>query len=623
MEIVQFFGRLHPLILHLPVGILAIAFLMELAGKSKRYQNLQPAVGFALMVGMWSAIFAVVSGYLLSWEGGYEAATLNLHKWLGIATAAIAVIVYFLHRSKASSVGKKIYFPTFGGLMLLLTLTGHYGGSLTHGSDFLTEPFDEESQEDEVVITNMDSALVFNDLIEPILQQKCVSCHNESKIKGDLLMTTPAGLQAGGKTGAFFVAGDAANSLFLQRAHLPIENKKHMPPKGKKQLTKDEIALLEWWVQEGAHFDKKVGALEQPETVKTILGKYVTPDQSVFALKIDPPSESSVRKIKQSGIPIEYVAQDLPFVTVSLRGREDIDKSTFKQLSDVAEQVIELDLSKTNMTDELLSYLEDFPHLQKLFLQRTQVTGKSLAVIDQLKYLEYLNLYETPLEDNALQSITKLASLQNVYLWRTNVSPKAIEALKNARPRLHVNTGINTEIFGGSSLKAPLIMVERDIFQDSIQVEFKINFKNVDLFYTLDGTLPDSTSFRYTEPFKLTQTADIQVIAKKEGWETSEPSSKSVLRAKYQPKAVQLDQPPHERYQAEGASSLVNFKKGMIDFTSGEWLGYEKENLIATLDMGASEAVSAVTVSALESTSSYIFFPKQLKVSVSKDGKNF
>ncbi|MFK8009987.1 MAG: FN3 associated domain-containing protein [Saprospiraceae bacterium] len=623
MEIIQFFGRLHPIILHLPIGILAVAFLMEWAGRKEKYAKLLPAVGFAIQLGMWSAILACGSGYLLSWEGGYNDTMLWQHKWLGIGTAAISVIVYFLHKGKNSRAGKKLYFPIFGILMLLIGATGHLGGSLTHGSDFLTEPFSGEKKNEEVAISNMDSAMVFQDLVQPIFKKKCVSCHNESKIKGELLMTTVEGFKKGGKTGAFFVAGNASKSLFLQRAHLPLEEKEHMPPKGKKQLTKDEITLLEWWVEQGGDFDKQVANLEQLEEIKTILAKYTEVDKSIFALNVDPASPSTIQKLRQAGIPIEIISEEKPFVTASLRGRKDLDKSVLKQLQNISEQLIELDLSNTNMNDELISYLDEFPHLQKLFLQKTQVTGKNLDVLDELEYLEYLNLYNTPLEDEALEPITKLANLQSIYLWQTNVSPKAIEQLKNTRPRLNVNTGIDDEIFGSAELKSPLIMVKEDIFTDSVLVKFVINFRGVDIFYTLDGTTPDSTSLKYSEPFYLKKTAEIKVVGKKEGWGTSLIAQKTVVRAKYQIADIALDKLPHERYQAEGPNSLINFKKGTTNFTEGEWLGYEKSGMIATLDMGKNVEVSNVSVSALDGNNSYIFFPKQINVSISENGKNF
>jgi len=623
MDIIQFLGRLHPLVLHLPIGILVLAFLMECVSRKEKYKGLKLAISFVLLVGMCTAVAAAISGYVLSLEGGYEETTLSRHKWFGIATALLAVLVYFFQQQRNKSIGGKLYVFLFSMLMFLIGITGHLGGSLTHGSDFLTEPFFKEVEKNELSINNIDSVLVFQDLIQPIFKQKCVNCHNESKIKGELLLTTVEGIKKGGKLGAFLVKGDIENSLFLQRAHLPLADKKHMPPKGKKQLTENEIALMEWWVDKGAQFNKKVGDIDQPTNIKTILAKYTRHNKSVFALQIEPLSQSVIQKIKRAGISVEQLAKDQPFVKVSLRGRNDLSQQTFDQLKKISEQLIELDLSKTNITDDMLSLLDQFPHLRKLSLQQTKITGRNFDILYQLKYLEYLNLYETPLEDYALEAIKKIASLKNLFLWQTKLSSNEIEALKNARPLLQISTGVDQSIFGSAQLKPPIINVEKDIFSDSLEVTFEINLKDVNLYYTTDGTPPDSTSQQYIDPLQLTETAHIKVITQKEGWETSEPAEKTVVRAKYKPIDIQLNQPPNDKYKADGAPSLINLKKGTTEFTAGEWLGYQKKNMTATLDLGGSVPVSNISISALEDTNSYIFFPKNITVSVSKDGKKY
>jgi len=623
MEIIQFIGRLHPLILHLPIGILLIAFLMEWMSRKEKYNSFTPAVGFAIQVGMWSAIFAAISGYLLSWEGAYDEVILTRHKYLGIATAVISVVVYFLHQRKKSKFGQNFYLPIFGILMLLIGITGHLGGSLSHGSEFLTEPFSDKKESKDVLSSNLDSAFIFQDLIQPIFISKCIRCHNESKIKGDLLMSTIEGIQKGGRTGLFFEAKNPKNSLFLKRVHLPLNEKKHMPPKGKKQLTKDEIELLEWWISEGGSFDKKIGNLTQPKKIKTILKKYTQTDKSVFALNIAPADVNTIQNLRQTGFPIKIFTKEKPFVTINLRGRKDLNKNTFKQLKKVSKQLIELDLSDTNMDDKLFPYLLFFPHLQKLFLQKTKIKGANLHQLQDLKYLEFLNLYDTPLEEKYVLSISKFPALKNLYLWKTSFSQKTIAQLKNERPKLQINTGINNDIFGSAQLKPPLIKVKKDIFKDTISVEFKMNFRGVNLFYTLDGSPPDSTSSIYSKPIILSQTADIQVIAYKNNWHSSEIAQRTIVRAKYQPKNIKLDIPPNEKYQADGSKSLINFKKGTTDFGAGEWLGYQEKNVSATLDLGKKEEISSLSVSALEATSSYIFYPKKLEILISNDGKNF
>jgi uncharacterized membrane protein/mono/diheme cytochrome c family protein len=622
MEFLTFIGRLHPLVLHLPIGILGLAFLMEWLSKREKYQSLQAAVGFSLWAGMWSAILAAATGYLLSREGGYEANTLIRHQWLGIATAVSAVVVFFLQKNKNKAALRKAYLPAFGFLMILLAISGHLGGSLTHGHNFLSAAFsaDEDTPR---TIANIDSAIIYQDLIQPIFKQKCIGCHNESKTKGGLLMATMEGLQKGGETGAFFIAGDVEQSLFLQRVHLPDDDDEHMPPKGKAQLTADEIALMEWWVSEGAHFDARAGASPQSEKIRNILKRYSRTEQGVFALDIKDPGEKKIQNIRQAGITIERVAQGRPFVKASLRGVDSLSENSLKKLRPVAKQLIELDLSHSNFSSELLPYLSKFPHLHKLSLQHTQITAQHLDVLKKLKYLTYLNIYNTPLDDHAIATLAQLASLQKLYLWQTAISPQAIEQLQKALPQLNINTGVEAAFYDNAALNPPIIVTAQDIFTDTVEVAFTINLKGVDIFYTLDGTPPDSTSIKYSSPISVTQTSDIQVIAKKEGWITSPPAHKSVIKVGYQAVDVRLEQAPDGRYKAGGASSLVDFKKGTTDFAAGAWLGYEKSHMIATLDLGKTEEVSKVIVSALEATASYIFFPRQLKVSLSENGHNF
>ncbi|MFK7933052.1 MAG: chitobiase/beta-hexosaminidase C-terminal domain-containing protein [Saprospiraceae bacterium] len=621
MAIIEFFGRLHPLILHLPIGVLFVAFAMAWLSRKESYQNLQPAVGFALQLGAATCVLAAVSGYVLSNEGGYDEELLNYHKWLGIATAVGAIGVYVLHLNRESW-GQKIYFPAFAGVLALIGGAGHFGGSLTHGSEFLMEPFQPKAEE-RAAITNIDSAYVFADLVQPILQQKCVSCHNESKIKGELLLTTIEGIKKGGEKGKFFVAGNTSQSRFLQRVHLPATDKLHMPPKGKQQLTQDEIRLLEWWVAQGADFKKQVAEVEQTEEVRAVLTKFTAADNSVLALDIEPASTSALAALQQAGAKIDVILEEKPFITVQLRGKQDLDKKVMQALAEVGEQTVALDLSQTNLTDDLLSYLADFPHLQKLFLQKTAITGGSLDALKDLKYLEYLNLYGTPLTDAAVPLLSELTSLRNLFLWETNVSAASIQQLKTARPDLTINTGIDPEVFGKAKLKPPLIVLGKEIFTDSTTVEFDLNINGIEIFYTLDGTPPDSTSTKYTGKFYVTESANIQVIASKTGWEASEPAQQGAVRARYAAQSAKLNKPPHERYKAEGGKSLIDFTKGTINFTDSEWLGYEGEHFTATLDMGETVSVSNVSVSALEATGSYIFFPKQVNISVSKDGKSF
>jgi len=89
--------------------------------------------------------------------------------------------------------------------------------------------------------------LVFETHIRPILKAKCFECHGEGKkLKGGLDLRLKHFLVKGGKSGPALVPGKADASAVLVR----VRNQE-MPP-GKKKLTKEEVSLLERWIQEGA-----------------------------------------------------------------------------------------------------------------------------------------------------------------------------------------------------------------------------------------------------------------------------------------------------------------------------------------------------------------------------------
>jgi mono/diheme cytochrome c family protein len=91
----------------------------------------------------------------------------------------------------------------------------------------------------------------FASQIQPLLESKCLECHNPDKVKGDLLMDTLANILKGGENGPGLVAGKADESEIIQRIILPKGHDDIMPPKTE-PLSAQEVALLKQWVNEGA-----------------------------------------------------------------------------------------------------------------------------------------------------------------------------------------------------------------------------------------------------------------------------------------------------------------------------------------------------------------------------------
>lgn len=273
-DILLFAGRFHPLLVHLPIGMVVALAVLEAAAWLPRFRNANASAGFLIALAAPLAVVTALSGWLLSLAGGYDVELLNWHKWLGIAVAVGSVIAAVLFWKKKINAYRCVLFLTVAGLMVV----GHLGGSLTHGSDYLGKyapgPLKKifgAPEKKSVAVTDIATAPVFDGIIAPILESHCVECHGAAKSKADLRLDSFAAAMKGGEDGAVLKPGDADQSPLVQRLLLPADDDDHMPPAGKPQLTVSQIAVLQWWVSVGTPETNTVAGLQpSPEILQAI-----------------------------------------------------------------------------------------------------------------------------------------------------------------------------------------------------------------------------------------------------------------------------------------------------------------------------------------------------------------
>ncbi|MBB5353332.1 putative membrane protein/mono/diheme cytochrome c family protein [Haloferula luteola] len=273
----RFFGRLHPVVLHLPIGMLTLVVLMELGRIFRRSSasTLWPMFFTAI-----SAVVAAVFGYLL-WQSqpeDYSGELLESHLRLGLVFAGLTVLTVVVKSWVEAAGGRGA--PCYWVLLLAsggaMTVASHDGGSITHGKTFLTdeapEPLkswmtpppkateipvwsaEEQPHPPKEAQSVVDVKVSYLKHVQPIFDAKCVSCHGPDKAKGKLRMDSYEWLVKGGKEGPAFEPGDEDSNL-LFRVHLPLDDEEHMPPEGKKQMTAEEIEWVTSWILGGAEND--------------------------------------------------------------------------------------------------------------------------------------------------------------------------------------------------------------------------------------------------------------------------------------------------------------------------------------------------------------------------------
>jgi YHS domain-containing protein/uncharacterized membrane protein len=441
-------GRFHPLLVHLPIGLIVGLGLIEVLACRPRLKNANASAGPILAFAVPASVVTAICGWLLSLGGGYDDRLLQWHKWIGIAVAAMCTMIGLLYWLDL----KRLYRGGLFATLVVLVWASHYGGSLTHGSDYLTHyaPAPLRALLGGVATPatkqNAPGVLaeqrVFADVIQPVLNKNCISCHGPEKAKGGLHLDTHRGLLKGSEHGPVLVAGKAADSELIRRLALPLGHDDHMPPEGKPQPTADEIALLRWWVDAGVPEDKKIGELKVSAAIQSVLERRFASTGATVgqaAMAVEPKPLAAVLPLADKltdelNIAVSALSPNEPWLqcNASIAGTNfaDADLAT---LTPLASNLRWLDLAGTGVTDAALTQVGAMRHLTRLHLQHTAITDTGIAHLAGLSELESLNLYSTSVTDAALETLKRLPKLRQLYLWQTKVTPEAAKAFAEGR----------------------------------------------------------------------------------------------------------------------------------------------------------------------------------------------
>lgn len=471
-DIVRFLGHFHPVLLHLPIGVFILILTQELGLIFFRKRGEEPpqTTIFPLFFGAASAIVAVLAGFLL-YHGSDEYASSEIaerHLWGGLIFAVAAVVTFIFKAWTVASAGN----PAFYRLLLfssvgVMSFASHDGASMTHGSDYLfkyaPDPIrslvgapPKTQRTAAVAVADPGLQLVYADIVAPILERRCVQCHEEGKSRGRFRMDSYELLVKGGKEGPGLEPGKAAESNIVIRMELPEDDDEKMPPDGKTGLADHELAVLKWWIDSGADAEVTLAAANPPAAIQQLLALIVPAagdaisDQatshgapaevgpsdalrnSVIAFSADFPGALSFESQKSALI---------TFTGVSMRG--SLDDAAFQKLESITEHLVTADLSATKITDQSVALLASAKGLRLIRLAETDITDAAIETLLKLEALESINLYGTKVTDAGVSKLAAMPNLKRLYLWQTAVTPEAIKALKEKLPGCEIIAGID------------------------------------------------------------------------------------------------------------------------------------------------------------------------------------
>lgn len=453
----RFLGRLHPLMVHFPIGLAIAAAGVEFVNILLRRREASPfaltATGFAAIAAGFAAWFGWLNA---DFEGATADNTLFLHRWLGIAGAVALLVVWFVGLAGRSGERHGALNGYRWGLLVTAVVVGvgaHFGGEMVYGKGYLTKVLfptepqvavadaetdaktgaetDDQATPSEPVAPGGVTRVSFQRDVLPIFEARCIECHGPDKVKGSLRMDTVAHLFDGDPEWLTIVPGKPDESLLVERIELPADDPDAMPPKGDR-LTPAQIGTIRTWIEEGATDDPDGATLattpSQTAGIPDVPPGAPAPTANELAAAAITASVTMLRERQVLVMPVAQASDDWE-VNASLVsppfGDEDLGR-----LDGLQPFLVWANFARSGLTDAGLGPLGEYQSLTRLRLDNTAIGDGGVEVLLRLPKLQVLNLYGSKLTDTGLAALAAHPSLERIYCAGTAVTPAGVAAAR-------------------------------------------------------------------------------------------------------------------------------------------------------------------------------------------------
>lgn len=314
-DLFLFLGRFHPLVLHLPIGMLVVAFFMQAFAIWKKRDDFRFPYCFCLGCAFVFSVIAVIFGSFLAMTNDYNADLINRHGWGGLVFSILVGIAFFFKLSFIRSGHEKVVHKKISLVVMFLALNvmsfvGHDGGSLTHGEEYLFKYAPDPIRalggfppKPEKPNPSDGSSKLFVSVVKPFIDNYCVECHGSAKMKGKLRLDSIEHIMKGGKNENLIVPGKASESLFYQLMVTDDEDEV-MPPEGK--LADPYLKMVEHWINSAKTMDELFTKTIDESGIAEEL-RYV--NQKVVASKKPAHAEPTENKVEEAKKAVEEVKE--------------------------------------------------------------------------------------------------------------------------------------------------------------------------------------------------------------------------------------------------------------------------------------------------------------------------
>ena len=479
--VLESFGRLHPIMVHLPLGLVFAALVVEVARLIQRRSSLSAFTPIALGLAALGAVVASGTGWFFA-ESEADTSSLFWHRWLGIACAVVLIAVAWMAiRAARHAVNAAQITPIVRGVLLAAALlvgwVGHLGGDMVWGENYVLQPIlkawnggapsasgangdgatgsgataaNTTSKGD----SDADKLAFYTANVLPILQDRCYECHGNGKHKGGLSMDVRSSLVSRDSSGIWIVqAGDPAHSLMIERCLLPAEDDDAMPPKGDR-LKATELEFLRTWIAAGAVMPAGSGAIAAngssgvrgapvQESTADRRGPINAPKSRAAGLPaLSDAQIAEAAALRGKGINAVPISVGASTLSVSIPGGKGVGDADISAIIPIAAQIEELSFARASVSDAGMMQMPSMPFVRSVRVDNTALTDVGITVLlSRTLEVETVNLVSSGATDGVFTVLAKLPRLQRVYVFNTQVTAQGIDRFRATHPGVEIVVG--------------------------------------------------------------------------------------------------------------------------------------------------------------------------------------
>lgn len=168
----------------------------------------------------------------------------------------------------------------------------------------------------------------------------------------------------------------------------------------------------------------------------------------------------------------------------------------------------------------------------------------------------------------------------------------------------------------------PSIHAESLTFRNEMTISMHNLLADAQIFYTLDGKIPNQESTLYTEAFKINKSTNFKAIAIHPEFSQSQVIEASFYKVEGNT-SIKLTNAYSPLYAAGGDLALIDQVRGNSNFKTGTWQGFYGVDLEAILDLGYAKSIKYLELGCIQDTYSWIFMPEKVSFYTSTDGLNW